>query len=134
MTIAPASPTAASRQSPRGEGSGGGARTRLRGQSLVLSRGVAAAVGLAAVALFAAGIPTRLAQLETPCAATACAPGQLTDVAAANQHLQKSVRRLTKAPHRALDEGLRGERGERRFLGRLPDHRVAADESESGIP
>ena len=33
-----------------------------------------------------------------------------------------------------LEDRLRGERGERRLLGRLPDDGVAADERESGVP
>ena len=34
----------------------------------------------------------------------------------------------------ALEEGLRGEGGERGFLGGLPDDGVAADEGEGGVP
>ncbi len=34
----------------------------------------------------------------------------------------------------ALEDGLRGECGEGRFFGGLPDHGVAADEGECGVP
>ena len=58
----------------------------------------------------------------------------LADVAAADQNLRQAVGRVAKPPHRALDDRLRGQRRERRLLGGLPDHRVAADERERGVP
>ena len=37
-------------------------------------------------------------------------------------------------PHRAVDDVLDGDGGERRLGGRFPDHHVAAHRSDEGIP
>ncbi len=59
----------------------------------------------------------------------------LADLAAADQHLRQALRaRRRSAPRRALDEGLRRQRRERGLLGRLPDHRIAADEGQRRVP
>ena len=59
---------------------------------------------------------------------------RLADIAAADQDLGQAVGRIAEAAHRARDHRLRGQRRQRRLLGRLPDHRVAADQRERGIP
>lgn len=56
---------------------------RLHGWPLALARLAVAAMALAAVAFFAAGVPARIAQLQTLCAAGTCAPGQVSTADAA---------------------------------------------------
>ena len=55
-------------------------------------------------------------------------------VGATDDELGEPVRHAAEALGRALEERHAGERGERRPLGGLPDHGVAADEGERGVP
>ena len=56
-------------------------------------------------------------------------------VGAADDELEEAVRDVAEAlGARARAASVRRERGERRPLGGLPDHRVAADEGERGVP
>ena len=60
---------------------------------------------------------------------------RLTDGSAAVEHLRQVGRRiLAKAVQGALEQGLGGQRRQRGFLARLPDHRVAADQRQRRVP
>ena len=55
-------------------------------------------------------------------------------IGAADDELGEPVRHAAEALGRALEQRHARERGERRPLGGLPDHGVAADEGERGVP
>ena len=55
-------------------------------------------------------------------------------VGAADDELEEAVRDVAEALGCAREQRRARERGQRRPLGRLPDHRVAADEGERGVP
>src|SRR6266699_5778330 len=55
-----------------------GLDTRLHGRWLVLTRGVWLALVILTLAIFFANLPVYVAQLQTPCAPTACQYQQLT--------------------------------------------------------
>ncbi len=55
------------------------------------------------------------------------------DVGSALQHLVEAARRADLGGG-ALQQGIAGERRQRRLVGGLPQHRVAGDEGEGGVP
>ncbi|MNQ59921.1 hypothetical protein D3C85_741840 [compost metagenome] len=55
-------------------------------------------------------------------------------ITATDNHLAQVRRGITEVFHYALEQCLAGQRGERGLLRRLPDHRVAADQRQGGIP
>jgi len=56
------------------------------------------------------------------------------DRAAADQDTRQLGRHVTDLRRRALEQRLHRNRGQWRFLGRLPDERVAADKGEGRVP
>jgi hypothetical protein len=58
----------------------------------------------------------------------------LTHIAATDHYGGQTSGCVTESADRTFHDGLHGERCERRFLRRLPDHRVTADESKRGVP
>ncbi|MCY1225701.1 hypothetical protein D9M72_379050 [compost metagenome] len=58
----------------------------------------------------------------------------LADVARPQQQAEQAFGRVAEAFDGALRDGVHGQRGERRLLGRLPHHRIAAHQRERRVP
>ena len=58
----------------------------------------------------------------------------LADVTLAQQQAEQALGRIAEARDGAMRDGMHGQCGQRRLLGRLPHHRVAAHQRQRGVP